>query len=126
MKLIRLPWAHVSDAEYVANARRQISVIGRIRPWFIVLNVVMLVALIWIAQHSVAMLIDMVRPPQWAVIGFGTGVGIGAFVGFSLHEIAFNLIFAIGNFRSERMLIRYYDAFNESIGISNAAVADEP
>lgn len=113
MKLGRLPWTHVPDAEYIASIRSLVGFLGHLRPWWIVLNLGMLAALIWIARDGVGLIVGFVNPPQWAVLGFSTGAAVGLFFGFTFHEIVRNLIFALGNFRSERLLIRYYDAFNE-------------
>jgi hypothetical protein len=117
MKLGRLPWARVSDAEYIASLRSQIGFVGHLRPWWILLNLGMLAALIWITRDAAGLILGLVNPPQWAILGFSTGAMLGFFVGFVIHEIFRNLIFAIGNFRSERLLIHYYDAFNEECAV---------
>lgn len=106
---------HVPDSEFIAGVRRQIAFLDRFRLWWILLNLSLLAVVIWLATDAIRLLINVVAPANAAlpILGFGTGIAIGSALGFIIHQLCFNLITAFGPFRSERLLLDYYDMINE-------------
>lgn len=114
MKLGRLPWRHIPDDELIANIRKSIRFIDRYRLWWILANVGMLVLGIWISIEAFRVVQGIgIGNANPAMLGFSIGAMIGLSASCTMHQLIFNVLSALANFRSERLLLRYYDAFNE-------------
>ena len=115
MKLGRLPWQHITDDELIANIRKSIRFLDRFRLWWILLNVGTLVLGILTFTEAFNLVVRLVGGnANPAMLGFSTGAIIGLSASIMVHQILHNLLYAVSNFRSERLLLRYHDAFNEA------------
>ena len=103
------------DREYVERVRWSLALLNHLRPWIICFNVMMLIAVGVLAVRIVEILASVLNPaaPGGAPCGFFVGVGGGVAIGLILSHILHSLIFAIGGGMPERLLLKYYDAFNE-------------
>lgn len=123
MKLSPFPWTSVSDDEHIAKLRRSITLWDRWRFWLILFHVGLLIAAIWVFSKAIPLLIELAQPANapFALLGFITGTIVGLAFGWIFHGIIHGLLFAVGGFRSQRLLLKHYDALN-----SPPCEADQP
>jgi hypothetical protein len=82
------------------------------RPWLIAscsLMVVLLFALSWTAVENLAAINPNNGGKVW--LGFISGLVVGGAIGFIAIKLAHGLVMAVMGYRNERLLLRYYDAF---------------
>ena len=114
MKQLRLPWQHIPDDQFITNIRKSIRFLDRFRMYWILFNVGFLVLACWTFAEAFRLVVGFGGGnPNPAILGFSTGATIGLSASCIIHQILHNLIYAFANARSERLLLRYYDAFKD-------------
>lgn len=107
----------LSDDEYIEKLRRSMEFWNRWRYVMLIANIGLIIAFGVVAERGVMFVLNMALPPgnapaNWPLAGFVCGATMGMAMGwFSWHSLQ-QLIEAIGGFRSERLLLKYYDAFH--------------
>nr|MBA3354103.1 hypothetical protein [Blastocatellia bacterium] len=107
----------LSDDEFVERLRRGIGSFDRFRPWIILfwlgLAIGIAPALLWAwnGAMKIAALGNLGQPANAGVIGFGliAGVGMGIAIGNFADRVVGQLLQAVWGYRTERLLVRYYD-----------------
>lgn len=111
MTLFRKSKWRLTDDEFVARIRQTIALWDRWRTWMILLHVGLLAAAVLVFSNAMPMVVQVVQPANapWALLGFI----LGATFGWALVGVVFGLIhgltLAFSGFRTERLLIKFYD-----------------
>ncbi|WP_145218629.1 hypothetical protein [Gimesia alba] len=103
-----------SDDEFIAGIRRNIEAWDRWRYGRILLSVSLVAAWIWVLSLSIRLILklDQQEVESMALFWGNLGMLIGFAVGF-LGSVAFSYLAILSaGFRSERLLLKYYDAQN--------------
>ena len=112
----RWPWTPVPDEEYISATRRVLSFWDRIRLWMIFLYLGLLIGLGILLEKGANLLQALAAPPgnaqiRWDLLGFVFGAVVGCCMGGLLQKVVHGLTTSIGGFRSERLLLKYYDLY---------------
>ncbi len=112
MKLFQSPSARESDDEHIASLRCTIERCDRWRIGLVLANVGMLAGLIWAFVRVVPLVVEVAQPANApiAAVGFVTGGILGFAFGAMAYGIIRSLIVSLGGFRTERLLLKFYDA----------------
>jgi hypothetical protein len=110
MEIGRLPWNPVPDDEFIAKTRKFIGFIDRFRLWWILLNIAALAIGGWVFTGVMEFVVNCAGNAKLPMAGFFMGAFIGVSASISGHHLFLNLIYAIANFRAERLMIKYHDA----------------
>jgi hypothetical protein len=105
---------HKSDEEFITGIRRNIEQWDRWRYGRILLSVSLVAAWIWVLSLSIRLILklDQQEVESMALFWGNLDMLIGFVVGL-LGSIAFSyLVILSAGFRSERLLLKYYDAQN--------------
>jgi fatty acid desaturase len=114
MPLRKLP---LSDKEYVERVRRSILWYDRFRWLMVVFYLAATAALVSLGFILIDFVLRGPMPGAWA--GFAFGGLLGLLLGKLTHKVGHGLAQALdGANRSERLLVRYYDAL-WNLGIEN-------
>ena len=103
-------WSRSTDLEYVARIRRSVELWDRYRVALVGLSVALLGAAVWILPKGIQLLIGLIggnAGPR--LVGFATGAFLGLAAGHILHSTVNLLIMGLAGFRTERLLLQYYD-----------------
>lgn len=105
-------WMTEPDEEYVIRIRRQIAFWEYWRYLFLLFAIALFVAVFWIIPVAVQDLSEMIQPENAPFLGISISAGftIGFLGGVTLLQIGLNLMLAFTGFRSDRLLLKYYDA----------------
>jgi len=114
MKLFRFPLKRFSDEEYLANLRRSKALLDRYGLWLLFFNVALLVAVVWMAQSVVGVIIALNANAPAIWVGFSMGLALGIGFGVMLHGIVRSCLACLTGFRHEQLLLKYYDELKES------------
>jgi hypothetical protein len=118
-----------SDDEHIERLRRELARLDRLRPWIIAFFAIMTVAYVWLLVKIGQSLNDFGQPPNnglpnnnplpnniallnWA--GFMLGASFGAVMGLIALKLIHGLMSFVLGRRSERLLVKYHDAFREA------------
>ena len=114
MKLYRKPAFCLTDDEYIARLREQMSSWERWRFRLILLNISMIAVAIWILSNGIAIILRLMAAANvpFAKQGIVTGIMLGCVMGFSISGMVQNLMLLLFGLRSERLLLRYHEALN--------------
>jgi hypothetical protein len=114
MKLFQRPWK-LSDDEYIERARRSVARLERYRFWWYLYFVILLLGAAWLANKFLQVLLGMLgnAPAVWA--GFATGAAMGLVFSSLVYGMFHSAIQFMVGFRSDRLLVKYYDAFREVV-----------
>lgn len=129
MSRLRFPWTPVPDDEYIDGLRRIMRFWNRWRYFFLVANIGLVIAILFLVDRGLEFLMDMALPPgnapfNWPLVGFVSGAMLGMAIGwFFLHAIH-QLIDSIDGLKSQRLLLKYYDAY-EALRTGQPALGDD-
>jgi hypothetical protein len=116
---------HGSDDEYVTKCRSTLLFWDRFRYAMFALFAACLVAVIWLSVQVVPMINAIGQGNrQMAWLGFSTGAVIGLVLATIFHNAVFGMIFTVGGFRSERLMLKYYDLLQQHETSGNDAHND--
>jgi len=106
---MRLP-----DDKYVAKLRRTIAWWDRWRYWMILLHVILLACVSWMTVRLSQTLLELAEPEDvpFTIVGLLLGAVVGFSFGWMFYGLLQGLVTAISGFRSERLLLQYYDSAN--------------
>jgi len=112
MRLPTPPWRRQSDEEYIAKLRRFMAFWGRWRRWMIALQIVLLAALTWFMLRAANVVLEMGEHFGEVPIIMGLVMGgiFGIAMGWTFYSIIHGLIFALLGHRTEKLLLKHYDA----------------
>lgn len=106
-------WKRRTDAEHIEMIRRQIRSFDRFRPWLIAIWGILFLAFLTLSvalpQHFANKV--FANNPGQAWLGFVNGFVFGSAFGLLALKTAHGLVLSIVTHRNERLLLRYYDAF---------------
>jgi hypothetical protein len=120
-----------TDDEFVETVRKSVTRFDRLRTWSIVLlGLIPLlpVVILLIVLMNLAGMLDILAkgggnpnaPLAWA--GFALGALMGWWVGQSIHSALTQMAQITSGYRTERLLLRYYDAYQEHCGEESSSV----
>ncbi len=117
MRWFELRSRQLSDEEYIAQVRKNLCITERWRPWIIAgyggfIALVCFVAIPMVFRMlGLAMDLVTVGTPAWSVVaGFFSGMGTGLVFVMLLWMATAGIAFAMMPLRTDRLLLRYYDA----------------
>ena len=112
MKLFGTLTTCVSDDEYVETLRRSVATADRWRFWLILLQAVVLITVVAVFATFIPNLIWFAKPANIPIAFFGLAMGtmIGFSFGWMIHNILSTLLSVLTGMRTERLLIKHYDA----------------
>lgn len=113
-----------TDDEYVANIRKSVAFCDRWRTTLIVVFALIAGVEVWVFKEIVPFLMRAGQPgnANWMLGGFVIGACLGLVLGWAFHKLAIGLLeAALGEMRTERLLIEHYQPSK-----SEPSVADEP
>ncbi|HET6426046.1 MAG TPA: hypothetical protein VFG20_20310 [Planctomycetaceae bacterium] len=118
MRWYELRSQHLSDEEYIDRVRKNLRIMDRFRLWIIAAYTVwiagMLLFILPYIEQSLRWIIELQSPTSgaaWTVIGgFVSGMGLGFSVMCLFSLPMLSLIFTLMPLRTDRLLLRYYDA----------------
>ncbi|MCH9652962.1 MAG: hypothetical protein K0U86_17735 [Planctomycetes bacterium] len=105
-------WMREPDDEYVSRTRCYMSFWSRSRFLMILFNVCILATVIWLLPNTMLTMLAL-QEPQNAPLVTGSiirGTTIGIFMGIAIQTAFNGLIMGLSGFRTERLLLKYYDA----------------
>lgn len=116
MSRLRFPWTPVPDDEYVDGLRRIMKYWSRWRYVFLVANIGLVIAILFMADRGLNFLMDMALPPgnaqfNWPLAGFVCGATLGMAIGWFFWHSIHGLLESIDGMKSQRLLLKYYDAY---------------
>lgn len=104
-----------SDDEFIAGIRQTIEAWDRWRYGRILLSVSLVAAWIWVLSLSIRLFLKLDQHEESITLSSGIiGMMIGFAVGFIGSCIMSQLVICLTKFRSERLLLKYYDAQHSS------------
>jgi hypothetical protein len=105
----------LSDEEFIERQRRNLAQFDRGRLWLMGLYAALFPALLGVSYMATRFLNNVGQQfnVQGGIAGFGIGFAIGAGIGIAALKWAHGFIEVLVGYRSERLMIRFYDAFQE-------------
>lgn len=117
MKWKLLPyWMRMPEDEFIAGMRKNVTLWDRWR-WLMILALAMMLAFgVWIIPATLDGIPKMVEPDEESFVFFWIKIGVllGFLIGFYINYVFFALILYLTGFRSERLLLKYYDEQHSS------------
>lgn len=102
-----------TEAGRIERIRRNIRAMDRMRPWLIAFHVLAAIVLV-VMSIAIAKKFDALlwaNNPGPAQIGVLVGLAYGMGIGILALKLGHGLGWALFGYRNERLLLRYYDAF---------------
>jgi hypothetical protein len=117
MSRLRFPWKPIPDDEYIDRLRSSMRFWNRWRYFFLVANIGAVIAIVYLAERGLRFLMDMALPPgnapvNWPLAGFVCGAMLGMAMGWFFWHSLHQLIESIDGMQSQRLLLKYYDAYD--------------
>lgn len=129
MKWKLLPyWMCKPENEFIAGMRRNVALWDRWR-WVMILVWAILLAFgVWLIPAVLEGIPKLVEPDEESFVFFWikTGIFIGFLIGFYINYIFFALVLYMSGFRSERLLLKYYDAQHSNEQSETRRIKREP
>jgi hypothetical protein len=132
MRWYELRSQHLSDEEYIEQVRKNLQFMDRYRFWiiagYVAVIVAMLLVVLPLVEKSIRLIVELQSPfggAAWPVFsGFVSGVGLGFGVMCLFSMPLLSLILTLMPLRTDRLLLRHYDAHqsidaSRSTGIAN-------
>lgn len=110
-----------SDEKYIAKLRWGLLITERMKRWIIPLQVGLLVASIWLYWQVMELMLGQIKAvnpnanPNFMWAGFAIGILLGLNFGLMLHGIVHTMYLLLIGSRSDRLLVKYYDALTYAI-----------
>jgi hypothetical protein len=107
--------SNISDEEFIERLRTSLATWDRLRRRLFVIYVLSGVVIVGLLIAVCLLLANLLR---LGMQGQNAGFALGVILGLLLGELAFKVVYGLvdslsGGYRSERLLIRYYDAIRQ-------------
>ncbi|MBI3463717.1 MAG: hypothetical protein HY000_11775 [Planctomycetes bacterium] len=111
LNFFRPLWS-LSDHEVVDRTRRSIAQFEHARPWLVLLYCLILAAYVWVWTMIIQVLVGLGQQPNappW-LLALVAGIPLGMMMGWMVHGVSYGLFMILVGLRTERLLVKYYDA----------------
>jgi hypothetical protein len=123
-----------TDDEFVETVRKTVTRFDRWKPWLLLLvavlhlapvvgTLILLALLEGMLQEFVNLGIQPNAKHVWWFLSVGVAFGVG--IGHSIHSFFTQLAHFVSGMRTERLLVRYYDACQDSSEDAPSSLDDE-
>ena len=107
----------LSDEEHVDAIRRAVIICDHMRPWLIALHVLVLIGFAALVPSIINLCAGFAGNNNggWVWMGLAAGLIVGISIGYLFGYFLHGVIAIVGLGRTERLLVRYHDALQESL-----------